>query len=152
MTSPKTRVCPRCGEVATEARFCGECGLNLADQPELPTRDEWDADPVTTAFPQSAPKNAVPLVPADGVATQSSPFSFNSRWRWPALGATVVAIVLIIVLVTGTGGGGSSPTSSPDVPGTSDDCFSGSVDMFVDEGRTLSEAQDLANVNCGTDF
>src|SRR5579871_3654962 len=36
------RVCSRCGELAGEDRFCSTCGLNLAEQPELPTRLGWE--------------------------------------------------------------------------------------------------------------
>ena len=38
-----TRVCSRCGELAGEQRFCPSCGLNLAEQPELPTAEEYSA-------------------------------------------------------------------------------------------------------------
>jgi hypothetical protein len=37
------RVCPRCGEAAGDVEFCGTCGLNLVERPELPTRPEWEA-------------------------------------------------------------------------------------------------------------
>jgi hypothetical protein len=30
MVEPGARVCPRCGAVAGQDRFCTECGLNLA--------------------------------------------------------------------------------------------------------------------------
>lgn len=40
---PPSRVCPSCGAVAGDHRFCGNCGLHLAAQPELPTRAEWEA-------------------------------------------------------------------------------------------------------------
>ncbi len=46
MTNPAARVCPRCGEEAGEQRFCESCGLNLLEQPELPTRSAWEASQV----------------------------------------------------------------------------------------------------------
>src|ERR1039458_10833989 len=42
-TDLAARVCPRCGEEAGERRFCGGCGLNLSERPEIPTRTEWVA-------------------------------------------------------------------------------------------------------------
>jgi len=36
------RVCTRCGEPASEHRFCPSCGLNLATMRQLPTRTEWE--------------------------------------------------------------------------------------------------------------
>jgi ribosomal protein L37E len=42
MNEATDRVCNRCGERAGEQRFCSTCGLNLAAQPELPTRGEWE--------------------------------------------------------------------------------------------------------------
>lgn len=35
-------VCPRCGTPAVEHRFCGQCGLELFREPELPTRERWE--------------------------------------------------------------------------------------------------------------
>lgn len=35
-------VCPRCGTTARGERFCGSCGLELAVQYELPTRQAWE--------------------------------------------------------------------------------------------------------------
>lgn len=37
-----TRVCPRCGSEAGETAYCSTCGLNLWEEPELPTREEWE--------------------------------------------------------------------------------------------------------------
>jgi predicted RNA-binding Zn-ribbon protein involved in translation (DUF1610 family) len=37
------RVCPDCGEPAGAQPFCSSCGVNLASQKRLPTRDEWKA-------------------------------------------------------------------------------------------------------------
>jgi hypothetical protein len=37
------RVCPRCGQPASDQSFCGGCGLNLAAQAELPSDEEYDA-------------------------------------------------------------------------------------------------------------
>lgn len=37
-------VCPRCGaSAAADSKFCGNCGLDLSSQFELPTRGEWEA-------------------------------------------------------------------------------------------------------------
>lgn len=41
LSSP--RVCPRCGEAASDQRFCGGCGLNLGQQSELPDAEEYAA-------------------------------------------------------------------------------------------------------------
>jgi uncharacterized RDD family membrane protein YckC len=43
MTDLAARVCPRCGDEAGEHRFCQSCGLNLAEQTELPTAEEYSA-------------------------------------------------------------------------------------------------------------
>lgn len=40
---PSSRVCSRCGGEAGEHRFCPECGLNLSELRELPTRAEWES-------------------------------------------------------------------------------------------------------------
>lgn len=37
------RVCPRCGEASGQQPFCVSCGLNLAQQPELPSGEEYAA-------------------------------------------------------------------------------------------------------------
>lgn len=34
-------VCPRCGEPEAGSEFCLTCGLNLLEEDELPTRDDW---------------------------------------------------------------------------------------------------------------
>src|SRR2546426_3157436 len=34
-------VCPRCGTAAGQTRYCGSCGLNLLEEDELPTAEEW---------------------------------------------------------------------------------------------------------------
>ena len=51
MTDPSTRVCPRCGSAAGQTPYCGTCGLHLFEQPELPTRSDWEmrreSDPKT---------------------------------------------------------------------------------------------------------
>lgn len=39
---PATRVCPRCGREAGEHEYCQMCGLHLTEQPELPTRRQWE--------------------------------------------------------------------------------------------------------------
>lgn len=36
-------VCPRCGAAAGENDYCSTCGLHLAEQPELLTREQWEA-------------------------------------------------------------------------------------------------------------
>jgi uncharacterized RDD family membrane protein YckC len=41
--SASARVCPRCGEKAGNQPFCGGCGLNLAQQAELPDAEEYAA-------------------------------------------------------------------------------------------------------------
>ena len=43
MIGPETRVCPECGSPAGEERFCSSCGLNLSQQPSVPTRAEWES-------------------------------------------------------------------------------------------------------------
>ena len=45
------RVCPRCGSEAGQNEYCSTCGLHLWEEPELPTRKEWEqlSDPRRTA-------------------------------------------------------------------------------------------------------
>jgi ribosomal protein L32 len=37
-----SQVCPRCGTAAEEHQLCSKCGLDLFEQPELPTREMWE--------------------------------------------------------------------------------------------------------------
>lgn len=62
MSELDERVCPRCGQLAAEQRFCKSCGLNLAAQSEVPTRSEWEAAQTRSqATPSSAkPSDATP--------------------------------------------------------------------------------------------
>lgn len=39
---PTSRVCPRCGFPAEQHEYCQTCGLHLVEQPELPTRAQWE--------------------------------------------------------------------------------------------------------------
>jgi hypothetical protein len=59
MTEPGLRVCSRCGEPAEAQRFCASCGLNLAAQPELPTRAEWESQR-SSGLPSSGTAGAAP--------------------------------------------------------------------------------------------
>jgi hypothetical protein len=72
MATPRTLVCPRCGEAAGEQRFCGQCGLNIAAQDELPTRAEWEAR--AAGAPASTPAAGTsPRTPAVGATASGAP-------------------------------------------------------------------------------
>lgn len=61
MTDPDTRVCPRCGDEAGDQRFCSGCGLNLAQQEEIPTRADWEASAHEQAGNQRKQASRSPL-------------------------------------------------------------------------------------------
>ena len=83
-----SRVCPRCGEAAEDALYCATCGLHLYAQPELPTRDEWEARraPVTEGRLATQP----PL--SESLRPQSST---QRRLLWVALLTVTVGILTV---------------------------------------------------------
>lgn len=127
-TNPATRVCPRCGEPASDQRFCGDCGLNLAAESEIPTREEWEdssepAGPASTdqqaaVDPDTAsvPVEASPTPPKADAATPPDPSGHPrdhwflqdfSGWRLPA--AIVVGVLVVYGLVAAISPGNEIP-------------------------------------------
>lgn len=88
------RVCPECGAPAGEAPFCASCGVNLASQPRLPTRADWEA----AQRPEGAP-----------AAAASSHATARPRRAkvWAAGGLAAIVVVAALLLA---GGGGSTQT------------------------------------------
>lgn len=70
MTAADQRVCPRCGEPATEQRFCATCGLNLAKQLELPTLEEYTARQREEAWLRAHPGSETSNDPSEVPASQ----------------------------------------------------------------------------------
>jgi hypothetical protein len=93
-------VCPRCGSAAGDARFCGDCGLNLADAGELPTRDQWLRERSSTPWPSRRRDS------------RSAPRQPKPRWRGVLEVGVPLAIVLAIAAVTLIPGKSPPPAGS----------------------------------------
>ena len=117
MIEQGVRVCSQCGEPAGDERFCRSCGFNVAAQPELPTRREWEAGKASqTATPSPDPASA---------ARWSARLSLSGR---PAAVIPVMAVVLLIAVALpgcGSAGGGSGSRSqqTPDPSAQTCDSF-----------------------------
>jgi len=112
------RVCPRCGAEASEQRFCAGCGLNLAQQTEIPTRTEWDAASQATQGERAGEpdQTTAPSQPAPELVV-TPPSTERSGVRGGTLIAVAIAVGLTLIIyfaATGGGilGGGASSTSS----------------------------------------
>jgi hypothetical protein len=110
------RVCPRCGTVPrADHKYCGNCGLDLAAQFELPSRQEWRAQHATlTTEPYSRGTPAPPSGPEDpeqSSTEQASPShsagASAGRKRLILAGAALVVIAVVAVAAAPGGGGGS---------------------------------------------
>src|SRR5688572_30734081 len=66
------RVCPECGEPAGAQPFCAGCGVNLSQQPRLPSRAEWEREHAPSSDP------ATPQQPA---ADETAPASLEKPER-----------------------------------------------------------------------
>ncbi len=102
-TEATTRVCPRCGEPAGQQEYCLTCGLHLADQDELPTRETWahrEAPPLVPG--QQSASHASFSVSADPQSPRPLNPSMKQRWRKVSTGARMVigAAALIPALIT----------------------------------------------------
>jgi hypothetical protein len=103
MTEASTRVCPRCGDPAGESKFCATCGLHLHEQPELPTRSEWEErTTVAETAPSASPTHA---------RSVSETISALRPAHWVGIGVACAVIIGLLIAVTGGGGGGSSEAS-----------------------------------------
>lgn len=122
MTEPIELVCPRCGGPANEARFCSTCGLELAAQPQIPTRASWEAQRSETASPVPVPDDNVaaqttdfPIPDQGGQAAKGSWWNRLGRSRpIAALGGSlaVIAVIVVVVVLTSSGGGGNTGSGS----------------------------------------
>lgn len=112
------RVCPRCGTVATGNDYCSQCGLHLAQQFELPTREEWVAEHGESAG------QGVGVDPVGAPSARSRSASPAGRpGRRLAIGGAAAAVVvaaaiIVVVLMTGGGGGTSTREARESVPST----------------------------------
>lgn len=102
---PNERVCPRCGTTAGQHEFCHTCGLHLWQQPELPTRNQWE----------NARQSDVAGGPSDAPSTYSPPHRriVERIQEGPKLavgiGAAAVGLVIVVlVLISGTGESGAT--------------------------------------------
>lgn len=100
IADPAARVCPRCGQPASDQSFCGGCGLNLAQQAELPSAEEYDArlreeqwlrTQVGTSMPNSSARAARALPDPARVRARHAT---RSRLLGGAASAVAVAFVL----------------------------------------------------------
>lgn len=161
------RVCPRCGTAAGDNDYCSKCGLHLAEEAELPTREQWEARQAeqgeTAAAHPRANLMAEPWSPAESGDVVSDPTQSGGgesgrgtiREHWSALGKTAkrsivsgaaVVVVVVIVLLATSGGGGSPGTSSSAGNAGSDAGSAGSntpTDAQVCASRWNSEASQL---------
>lgn len=151
---PDTRVCPRCGEPAGEQRFCGECGLSLASQPEIPTRRHWEAHPEDQPSPISQVIRSVRSHPSERDASRSNSLRGSPARVLIAAGVAVIAVVLILVLVAGGGDYGCrddvEATVANQMPGLLSE---GEIDSLVDTCVELrKECEDSGQSNCDAAF
>ena len=115
-------------EEAGEHNYCGTCGLHLAEQPELPTRAEWEAaaKPVEASSTDAASvRSAASTVPTPSLgppaAASREGASFGDRWRrlsatrkwFVGGGAAAVVVVVMVILAAGGGGASSSGGANP---------------------------------------
>jgi hypothetical protein len=82
MTDLSERVCPRCGEPASERRFCGTCGLNLAEQSEVPTRAEWEASQAGQVSPAGSSEPMPGHLGQTSAQPEESGLNADSTWRF----------------------------------------------------------------------
>jgi hypothetical protein len=141
MTDPSTRVCPRCGSAAEQHEYCGTCGLNLFEQPELPTDADWEA---TQAAKQAAPgpvasADTGPIGPGSVAAWFRGP-NTQARILLVAVAAALAAIPIVIATSSDKSDSGSRDSSSvsdpPAEPSVAEEC----VDKW-NSGATVDAKQ-----------
>jgi ribosomal protein L37E len=165
MTDGTDRVCPRCGTLAGENDYCSKCGFHLAQEPELPTKEQWEAR--QTEASQAPQTDAGSTVSASGGAEAGSrnggdgePPGHGLQERWGALGTTAkrfilagagVVVVVVVVLIATSGGGGSPATSSNTGNTGANTGNSGSTvsDAQICAERWNSEASELEKQQAG---
>jgi hypothetical protein len=103
MIDPQARVCPRCGSPGGETQFCGTCGLNLFEQPELPTRAQWDE--------RQAHETPVLASTGSGATTPTGVGGGIGRWlgrptppQRVLLGLVLIVIIAVPIAVATSGG------------------------------------------------
>jgi hypothetical protein len=122
------RVCPGCGTDARDNNYCPKCGLSLAQQAELPSRQQWEANRAEQAepaprekeaqLPGSAPSGATAEDAGEGdPVTVAAAVARVRRW-WNAVGtrtkrsaiggAALLALAVVVVVVVASGGGSKS--------------------------------------------
>lgn len=111
---PKGLVCPRCGSPATGSEYCGTCGLHLAEQDELPTRERWEQRPGkwSQSPDPGSPRGAGP---SPSLATWRARWTaLPSRWRAGALAVSALLLVLAVTVIATSGGGDDNTSSATD--------------------------------------
>ena len=130
MADGTDRVCPGCGTAAGENDYCSKCGFHLAEEPELPTREEWETrdaahgerpEVVTAPTPWTGGGSEAGQAHGSTAQGASGGPGRSIRERWSALGTTTkrsivsgsaIVIVGVIVILAISGGGGSSGSSN----------------------------------------
>lgn len=119
-------VCPRCGAVAAENEYCSTCGLHLAQQPELPTRERWEArqasaleHPAATGSHEGTDAGKSPL--GAGVDEKLSASARAPAGRPAVFWVTAAAALLMIIGGFGTWATATTVFGSLSVAGTSGD-------------------------------
>lgn len=107
MTAAGERVCPRCGEPAENHRFCPSCGLNLAEQPEAPTRSEWEGRAAATSAEESHQETGRETAGTAGGEPANGPSGRRIAHKGLIAGAMgIVVAIVVVVVVLASGGGG----------------------------------------------
>lgn len=96
MTDPTSRVCPRCGSEAGEHEYCQTCGLHLTEQPELPTREQWEAKTIEDAA-RGGP-GAVQQEPSPLTALRHRWTSANRGTRLLSVFVAAVALAAVVMI------------------------------------------------------
>lgn len=116
MTDPSTRVCPRCGSEDTQHQYCGSCGLHLIEQPELPTRAEWEERQAAPAPEPAPPASSGPWSKAfAGVSSWLQGLGTAQKVIVGLVVVVVVAIAAPIAIIATSGGDDANRTGSSDV-------------------------------------
>ena len=135
----EARVCPRCGNDAGDHEYCSTCGLHLWEQPELPTRSEWET--------------------TEGSNTNASSEARTESvwWRRPPAILAGVAVVLVAVVggiaaVTNSGSDNKSHPAKhaapPPPPPAKDPATLGAEAEVLKMAQTYYPSQGITAVDC----
>lgn len=107
MSDLMARVCPRCGAGVGEHEYCQTCGLHLTQQPELPTRAEWEESRTKERWHGD-------LSPARALERRWRSAPRSARISVASLAAVLVLVIGLLALIGGSDESGSDGLASND--------------------------------------